>query len=275
LSNEIEINEDWDKDCDEEPKKRFMDKQLGHEKLHVYQRGLTFVSWKESLFAQTEGSAAVLDHLNRASESIVQAIANGNSRRSPNDRNRYFDVALGSGLECAACLDICVCKQLISREMQTEGKEHLQHIVRMTMGLKAATNSRLREEAEPYVAGDQGEIFFAHEKLDVYQLGLELIRWLDGFLGDADIPARYSTGLDKTTTSFVLNVAEGNGRFSDADQRRFLDIAHTCLMNTASGLDVLMAKHCVNAEQIDEGKRMLVRLVALLLGLRGSLENSG
>jgi len=52
------------------------------------------------------------------------------SRRRWETRNRYFDVAFGSALECAACLDICVCKKLITVDRQAEGKAALQQIVK-------------------------------------------------------------------------------------------------------------------------------------------------
>jgi four helix bundle protein len=253
-----------------------MDVQLGHEKLHVYHRALSFVAWKESLLAGIDRRAAVLDHLDRASESIVECIANGNSRHSRSDRNRYFDVAVGSGLECAACLDVCACKQLVAGESQAEGKRQLQHVVRMTIGLRAARTPSVREDAGSYATGQDGQpgTYFPHEGLNVYQVGLELIRWVDVFLRRTEVAPRYATGLDKATTSFVLNIAEGNGRFSRTDQRRFLDIAHTCAMNAASGLDLLVAKACVSSEQVTEGKRILARLVPLILGLRGYLEQS-
>jgi four helix bundle protein len=252
------------------------DSQLGHEKLHAYQRALQFVSWKESLLGGIDRPAAVLDQLDRASESIVAEIANGNSRRSASDRNRYFDVAVGSGLECAACLDICSCKQLILGPMQIEGKKQLQHIVRMTIGLRAARSPFVREEMDSYLVNQEGptDIFFPHEKLDVYQLGLELVGWLDGFLRAIKVATRHANELDKTTTSFVLNIAEGNGRFSSADHRRFLDIAHTSAMNSAAVLDLLVAKNLVHTAQIADGKRILGRLQPLLLGLRGYLDQS-
>ncbi|MEK7270968.1 MAG: four helix bundle protein [Planctomycetota bacterium] len=252
------------------------ERALGHEKLHVYQRALAFVSWEAALLAGIEGDAAVLDHLDRASDSIVEAIANGNSRRSPEDRNRYFDVATGSALECAACLDVCARKQLVSGEKQTEGKGMLLPIVRMTIGLRAGRGAVVREEGEPYLAGAQGqaEALFFHEKLDAYQLGLDLVGWLDGVLRQRSVAPRSAAGLDKATTSLVLNIAEGNGRYSNTDHRRFLDIALTCAMNTAAGLDLLAAKGGIRVEQVVEGKRILGRIVPMLLGLRGYLERS-
>jgi hypothetical protein len=49
---------------------------------------------------------AAKDQLDRASTSIVLNLAEGNGKRSHPDRCRYFDIARGSALECAACLDV-------------------------------------------------------------------------------------------------------------------------------------------------------------------------
>ena len=245
---------------------------LGHEKLHVYQRGLKYVSWTHTTLADIEQSAAVLDHWERAAESIVENLANGNSRHATADRNRYFDVAFGSALECAACLDICVCKNLISADQREEGKEALRHIVNMTIGLRKSRSPYVKEDREEYVARQNDETCFAHEGLDVYQFSLELIVWMDGFLVVTDVSASYATRLDKWTTSLVLNIAEGNGRFSAADQVRFLDIAHTSAMRVAACMDLLVARRQVQADQIEDGKRLLARIVPLLLGLRSNLD---
>jgi hypothetical protein len=65
--------------------------------------------------------------------------------------------------------------------------------------------------------------------------------------------------------------AKGKRRFSEADQVKFLDIAHTSAMRVAACLDLLVAKRQVEVHQIDDGKRILSRIVPLLLGLRGYL----
>ena len=103
-------DEDRDEDREEDRGGSEVGLALGHEKLRVYQRGLDYASWTHSMLGNIEQSAAVLDHWDRTAESIVENLANGNSRYAAADRNRYFDVAFGSALECAACLDICVCK---------------------------------------------------------------------------------------------------------------------------------------------------------------------
>ena len=251
--------------------------QLGHEKLHVYQHSVRFVSWGHAVLSEIDAAAAVLDHFDRASESIVDNLANGNSRRNRGDRNRYFDVALGSGLESAACLDVCLCKNLIRTEKQIEGKEQLRRIVRMIMRLREAPMGSVHEQREEYGSTDivSESNDFYHEQLDVYQVALELVRWVDGQLGSMDLGGRYESQLDKYSTAVVLNIAEGNGRFSSLDHKRFIDIAYTAAMRVASTLDVMVARGLSNEQDQEEGKRLLVRLVPLILGLRGYLDQSG
>ena len=250
-----------------------MPEGLGHEKLRVYQRGLDYVTWSHPVLAGIEESAVVLDHWTRAAESILENIANGNSRRSRADRNQYFDVAIGSALECAACLDICRRREMISDDQLVTGKQMLQAIVKMTIKLREAKSAYVREETEPYLAG-RSELYFAHETLDAYKEALDLVSWFHGFQGSGAIGSEYAKRLDITTTSLVLNIAEGNGRFSNAEQRRFLDIAHTCAMRVAAGLDVLAARQQGERLQIEQGKRILSRVVPLVLGLRGYLDDS-
>jgi len=47
----------------------------------------------------------------------------------------FFDIAHGSALECAAGLDVLVAKSKLSPDQIRPGKESLQKIVRMLMGL--------------------------------------------------------------------------------------------------------------------------------------------
>src|SRR5215510_8920636 len=81
-----------------------------HEKLVVYQRGIQFVAWASQLMEDLPSKLAVFDQLDRASTSVPLNIAEGNGKYTPPDRCRYFEIARGSALECAACLDVLVAK---------------------------------------------------------------------------------------------------------------------------------------------------------------------
>jgi four helix bundle protein len=113
-----------------------------HEKLEVYREAIAFVAWLSSLL---EGSAClgdVKDQLDRASTSVPLNIAEGNGKYALKDRCRFFDIAHGSALECAAGLDVLVAKGKLQTEQIRPGKEHLQRIVRMLMGLIKRNSTR-------------------------------------------------------------------------------------------------------------------------------------
>ena len=112
-----------------------------------------------------------------------------------------------------------------------------------------------------------------HEKLDVYQLALEflvqanaLIESLPrgrGHLGDQ---------FTRASMSIVLNIAEGAGRLSKPDKRRYYLTARGSAMESAALLDV-----CARLELLDEaghraGKDKLVRIVSMLIKLAQACE---
>jgi four helix bundle protein len=125
-----------------------------HEKLFVYQRSLDFIEWVTPLLEELPRPLAARNQLDRASTSVSLNIAEGNGKFGPADRFKYFDIARGSAVECAACLDVIVKKQKCPPERAAEGKSILHEIVSMLMGLlKHHGEGRLREDEMPYTTG--------------------------------------------------------------------------------------------------------------------------
>lgn len=106
-----------------------------HEKLKVYQKSLEYVEWIFGILDKIKSRSNIIDQIERASESILLNIAEGNGKYSGKDKCRYFDISRGSSLECAACLDILFKKKLIDGETKISGKLQLKEIVSMLMGL--------------------------------------------------------------------------------------------------------------------------------------------
>ena len=117
-----------------------------HEKLEVYREAIAFIAWLSTLMEGTVRIGDVKDQLDRASTSIPLNIAEGNGKYSPKDRCRFFDIAHGSALECAAGLDILVAKAKLTPDQIRPGKERLQRIVRMLMGLIKRNSTREYEK---------------------------------------------------------------------------------------------------------------------------------
>ena len=103
-----------------------------HEKLDVYRIAIEFVVWSESLLESCRGKASsAKQHLEEASSSIPNNIAEGNGKWSKRDRKRFFEIARGSALECASCLDILVARQRVDRNQIAAGKEKLHSVVNL------------------------------------------------------------------------------------------------------------------------------------------------
>src|SRR5271169_5698839 len=120
-----------------------------HERLEVYQEAIAFIAWLSITLEETVRIGDVKDQLDRASTSIALNIAEGNGKYTPKDRCRFFDIAHGSALECAAGLDILVAKAKLTPDQIRPGKESLQRIVRMLIGLIKRNSSRDYEKGNP------------------------------------------------------------------------------------------------------------------------------
>ena len=122
-----------------------------HEKLVAYQKSIQFVSWSTDLLETISAKYSVCDQLERAATSVPLNIAEGNGKHTTPDRCRYFGIARGSALECAACLDVFVAKAKCNDNQIQEGKALLHEIVSLLIGLiRSLSPDRLREDSAPY-----------------------------------------------------------------------------------------------------------------------------
>jgi four helix bundle protein len=112
---------------------------------------------------------------------------------------------------------------------------------------------------------------FDHEKLEVYQEALAFVAWLTPILEGLSKAGDVKDQLERASTSIPLNIAEGNGKYSLKDRCRYFDTANGSAFECASGLDVLVAKGKLTAEQIDPGKERLSKIVKMMVGLLKSL----
>lgn len=108
---------------------------------------------------------------------------------------------------------------------------------------------------------------FDHEKLDVYQLSIDFLVWLEPALGGVPRNLSARDQIDRASTSIPLNIAEGKGRYTDKDRCRLFDTARGSALESAACLDVLVAKNVLVAGKAHEGKVVLSRIVSMLVGL--------
>ena len=113
---------------------------------------------------------------------------------------------------------------------------------------------------------------FNHEKLEVYQRSLKFISWLTEVIavlnkGNGNIIDQ----IDRAAISVVLNIAEGNGKHSSKEHKRYIETAKSSALECAAALDVMFAKKIINEQKLDEGKEMTEVIVKMLYKLGESL----
>ena len=247
--------------------------KFDHENLDAYQVALQMVAWADGQLRGAVPSLAAKDHLRRAAESIVRNIVRANSKRTSADRAKIFDVSYGSSLECAACLDVLCAWEVMEKGDAVIGKALLDRIVAMLIGLRAAKSLEVCESRGQYGVNAKvnERCFFAHEQLRVYQSALRFVHWCARLIRTKSIGLSRGRELDQHSTGVVLNIAEGNGKFSTADRKRFLQIAIGCGLQASSSLDIMAAKSVINSEVNQQGKEHLCEVVSMIKALARSL----
>ena len=111
------------------------------------------------------------------------------------------------------------------------------------------------------------KIYFDHEKLDVYQKALAFAAWSEAVIERVPKSVAVHNQLDRARTSIVLNIPEGNGRFTALDRCKFFDNARGSGLECAGCLDLVHIKKLLSDEELDHGKTLLKDIVSLLVGL--------
>ena len=123
---------------------------LGHEKLDVYRLAIGYVAWVYEKAVALKGvHRATRDQWLRASQSLPLNIAEGNGKTADADRRRYFEIARGSALECAAIQDVLVVGKALDEAESRNRKTELDRMAAMLSRL-GGRGYQVREEASAY-----------------------------------------------------------------------------------------------------------------------------
>ena len=131
-----------------------------HKKLTVYQRALEFAAWPQDLIESLAKRTSTRDHLERSGHSVALNIAEENGKFSKKDRARFFQIAHGSALESAACLDLLVARRCCPRDAIASGKAILEEIVKMLFTMLDQLGCRIAEDSREHgkIADEEEEV---------------------------------------------------------------------------------------------------------------------
>jgi four helix bundle protein len=114
-----------------------------------------------------------------------------------------------------------------------------------------------------------------HERLDVYLVALDFVVFANEVI--ERLPrgrSHLADQLTRASTSIVLNLAEGAGKLSKLDKRRYYLTARGSATESAALLDVCLRLKLVGEPEHRAGKERIVRIVAMLIKLAMSLEDA-
>lgn len=105
---------------------------FGHENLDVYRLSIDYIAWVYEKAVKLNGiHRTARDQWIRASQSIPLNIAEGNGKTERADRRRFFEIARGSVMECAAIQDVLVVGRALTETESHVRKDQLDRMAAM------------------------------------------------------------------------------------------------------------------------------------------------
>ena len=114
-----------------------------HERLEVYCVAAEYADAADSIASKLKrGNAHIRDQLRRASDSIVNNVAEGAGEFQPAEKARFYRIALRSCTESAATLHTCQRRTLGDLDAIEDARKLLKRVVEMLTRLIQATIRR-------------------------------------------------------------------------------------------------------------------------------------
>ena len=116
---------------------------------------------------------------------------------------------------------------------------------------------------------------FDFEKLEVYKKAKELNHEILVFLRDNKLIDSYIRDqLKRASTSIVINIAEGSGKFSKADKSNYYTTSRGSVYECVSLLELLIDDNGIDQKIFDHYKSQYETISKMLLGLIKSQNNN-
>ena len=98
---------------------------------------------------------------------------------------------------------------------------------------------------------------FGHERLDVYRAAIEYVGWAYRYCEALKGHRNAKDQLLRASQAIPLNIAEGNGKATDGDRRRYFEIARGSALECGAIQDVLEVCGALSAEDNAKAKAVL------------------
>lgn len=104
-----------------------------------------------------------------------------------------------------------------------------------------------------------------HERLSIYPISIEFIEWITknifkNLAGDSKIADQ----LSRASSSIPLNIAEGSGKLTEKDKKRFYSIARGSAMECSAIFDVMLARELITENDTLKARQFLMPIIGVL-----------
>ena len=123
--------------------KEMNDQGFAHERLDAYRVAHEFVATAARVLrALPRGERHIGDQLRRAGDSVLLNLCEGAGRIAPKEKAHFYEIARGSGTECAGALAIVALRELAPAATVQQARELLHRAVSMLTVLARSARSR-------------------------------------------------------------------------------------------------------------------------------------
>ncbi len=108
----------------------------------------------------------------------------------------------------------------------------------------------------------------------VYKDSQELVSFILGIIKTLPKEHRFelSSQLIRSSSSIILNIAEGSGKSSKKDFSHFIDIALGSLYETLANMDILRTNQLINDADFESAKEKAANIARQLGGFKKTLK---
>ncbi len=116
---------------------------------------------------------------------------------------------------------------------------------------------------------------FDHEKLDVYQVAIDLVILINTVVENLPRGRAYiADQLQRAGASVPLNIAEGSGEFSANEKIRFYRIAKRSATECAAILDICRRLEIIDEKNYSKLRELLMRIVSMLIKMAKTFDKT-
>jgi hypothetical protein len=114
-----------------------------------------------------------------------------------------------------------------------------------------------------------------HKKLEVYKISLQLVKEIYTLTNRFPADEKYilSSQIKRAAISVCSNIAEGSARISDAEKKRFYEIARSSLVEVETQMEIALVLNYLSENDISNANEFMESVFKMLSKLISNINN--